>query len=69
MKILSKKKNWSLWNFVRIFILEEKAGSMVESGLLIGFAILIFFLLLSTVETIYTWIDQNLTGLINQVKF
>lgn len=65
----SKKRIASFWELMRIFLFEEKAGSMVESGLLIGFAILIFFLLLSTVETIYTWIDQNLSELIGQVKF
>jgi len=67
MDLFNKKRYFSYWKFIVQFFSEEKAGSMVESGLLIGFAILIFFLLLTVVETIYNWIEQNLTGVLNLV--
>jgi Flp pilus assembly pilin Flp len=41
----------------------QDGGSMVETGLLIGFAVLIFYLLITTVENIYTWASTNVNNI------
>jgi hypothetical protein len=47
------------------FILNQDGGSMIESGLLIGFAVLMFYLLINTVELIFNWADSNVNKIIN----
>jgi hypothetical protein len=39
-------------------ILNQNGGSLIESGLLIGFAVLLFILIISIATDMYAWVDD-----------
>ena len=53
MKIKSVFKK--IGNKIKEFLLDENGGNLVEYALLIGFALFIFFLLVSVVTSMLDW--------------
>ncbi len=71
MQKIIKIQNFRIINNIKKFfhhlITNQDGGSLVESGLLIGFAVLILFLLITTVESIYNWASSNISSLFSGI--
>jgi Flp pilus assembly pilin Flp len=49
---------------LRYFFREKKAGSMIESGLLIALSLILFLMLIAIVTDLYGWIEGKFNDVI-----
>ena len=49
---------------LRNFFREKKAGSMIESGLLIALSLILFLMLIAIVTDLYGWIESKFNDVI-----
>ena len=54
MKVKSLIKNF--WNKIKEFLLDEWGGNLVEYALLIGFALFLFYLIVSVITNMLDWV-------------
>ncbi|QEE14865.1 Flp family type IVb pilin [Promethearchaeum syntrophicum] len=47
------------------FIKDEEGSSTIESGLLIALSMILFLLLISIAQNIYTWIESTVFDVLN----
>lgn len=60
MRRIYRKIIWKKSIFYKIFT-DTKGELLLEYGLLIGLAIILFITIISTVDGIYEWIENNIS--------
>ena len=63
MKIMDHKSH-RLRKKIKAFFLDQKAGSMIESGLLIALSLILFIMLIAMVTDLYGWIEEKFSEVI-----
>ncbi|MHA1856553.1 MAG: hypothetical protein ACTSWX_06370 [Promethearchaeota archaeon] len=64
--MMSKRKFFiKLKKKINHFIKDEKGSSTIESGLLIALSMILFLLLMSIAQNIYTWMESTVNDVLN----
>jgi len=57
MKVQIRKLARKFWNFLK----DENAGSLLEYGLLIGFSIFIFIIIIGIISEMFNWTSMQIS--------
>ncbi len=63
--MFKKKFFQKFLNNLKKFVDDEEGSSTIESGLLIAFSMILFLLLISIAQNIYTWVESTVFDVLN----
>ena len=59
------KNSKKIWMKIKLLLIDNSGGSMLESGLLIALSLILFLMLIGIVTNIYNWIEEQFISVIS----